>query len=183
MSAGTPGEGGANDPLAPANRLAALEGMTREADEANPSAQDQQAAAVEQAKESEADAAAKQWGMLMFTVGGFAQMIAPELKAVYSEDRCFAWGQQAQAVATKYGWDGPSNMPELALLASTAGFIVPSYFLMKAKIDQAKTGTGPASWAAKMGLWWRTRRARRAGATVPPDTDTDTSEATNGGNK
>ena len=145
----------------PALRLEALGGMTRETEDANPSAEQQEAEQAEHAKTSEADAAAKQWGMLMYTVGGFACMIAPELTTDYSEDRCFAWGQQANAVAEKYGWNGPSAMPELALLASTAGFLVPTYFLIKAKIEAAQKTSGPESWVAKAGLWWRTRRAKK----------------------
>lgn len=144
----------------PAASLEALAGMTQETDAANPGAEQQQAQAEEQARASEADMAAKQWGMLMYTVGGFAQMIAPELKQVYSEDRCFAWGQQANAVAEKYGWNGPTAMPELALIASTAGFAVPTYFLIRDKMAQAQDGKGPQSWLAKVGLWWRTRKAR-----------------------
>lgn len=144
----------------PNARLEALGGMTAETEAANPGPEQQQAAAQEQAAASEADTAARQWGMLMYTVGGFAQMIEPALKQVYTEDRCFAWGQQANAVAEKYGWAGPSAMPELALIASTAGFFVPTWFMVRARIKAAQTETGPASWVAKMGLWWRTRKAR-----------------------
>lgn len=144
----------------PVKNLEALAGMTQATDAENPSMEDQQAQAQEQARATEADTAAKQWGMLMYTVGGFAQMIAPELKQVYSEERCFAWGQQANAVAEKYGWNGPTAMPELALIASTAGFAVPTYFLIRAKVQEAQEGKGPQGWAAKLGLWWRTRKAR-----------------------
>jgi hypothetical protein len=142
------------------SRLEQLASMAKEADDANPSAEQQQQQAQQVEQATAADIAAKQWGMMMFTIGGFACMIAPELKQVYAEERCFAWGQQANAVAEKYGWNGPSAMPELALIASTAGFVVPTYFLIRDKIATAKNGTGPASWAAKIGLWWRTRKAR-----------------------
>lgn len=146
----------------PNARLEQLASMTQEADAANPSAEQvqQQAAQVEQA--TAAEIAAKQWGMMMYTVGGFACMIAPELKQVYSEERCFAWGQQANVVAEKYGWNGPSSMPELALIASTAGFAVPTFFILREKIAAAKNGAGPAGWAARVGLWWRTRKAKKA---------------------
>lgn len=146
----------------PTIRLEALAGMTAATEDENPDPAQQQAAAAEQAHASEQDAAAKQWGMLMYTIGGFAQMIAPELKQVYSEERCFAWGQQCNHVAEKYGWNGPSAMPELALIASTAGFAVPTYFLIKAKVKEAQDGKGPSSWLAKAGIWWRTRKARAA---------------------
>lgn len=156
----------------PSARLEQLASMTQEADAANPSAEQQQKQQQQVEQATAADIAAKQWGMLMFTVGGFACMIAPELRQVYSEERCFAWGQQANVVAEKYGWNGPSAMPELALIASTAGFAVPTFFLLREKIAAAKNGTGPAGWAAKLGLWWRTRKARRAmtepGTEPPP---------------
>ena len=143
-----------------AARLEALAGMTAETDAASPSPEQQQAAAAEQAQEAEADQNARQWGMLMFTLGGFAQMLAPELKPVYTEDRCLMWGQQANAVAEKYGWNGPSHLPELALIASTAGFLVPSYFVISEKIKKAKEGNTPDSLITKIGLWWRTRKAK-----------------------
>ena len=147
-------------------RLEQLQGLTQEADAANPSAEQQQQAAQEQATISAADIAAKQWGMLMYTIGGFACMIAPELKPVYSEDRCFQWGQQCNEVAVKYGWDGPSAMPELALIASTAGFAVPTYFVMRQKMEQAKA-VKDGSLIEKMAAWWQHRKARRAAASVP----------------
>lgn len=160
----------------PTLRLEALGRMTDETESANPSEEGRQEQAAEQAAASEADAAAKQWGMLMYTLGGFCQMIAPELKPVYSEERCFAWGQQANAVAEKYGWNGPSAMPELALLASTAGFAVPTYLLMKARIKAAQDGgNSPASLAAKIGLWWRTRKAR--GKVMNPPAQGETLDA------
>jgi hypothetical protein len=159
-----------SDTTDPTIRLAALGGMTAETEAANPNPEDVQAAAAEQAHHAEQDAAAKQWGMLMFTIGGFAQMIAPELKAVYTEERCYSWGQQANAVGEKYGWNGPSAMPELALIASTAGFFVPTYFLCKARIKSAQDGTGPATMLSKLGLWWRTRKARAAAKATPAPT-------------
>lgn len=150
----------------PAQRLEALGGMTEELDAANPDPAQRQAEEAAQAAEVErataADLAAKQWGMLMFTIGGFACMVAPDLKPVYSEERCFNWGQQANTVAEKYGWNGPSAMPELALIASTAGFAIPTFFAVRASIAAARDGKGPAGWLARVGLWWRTRKARKA---------------------
>lgn len=167
-----------SDERDPVAGLEALAGRIKETEAANPSPESQQQEAAEQAQHAELDAAAKQWGMLMFMIGGFAQMIAPELKTVYSEDRCFAWGQQANAVGEKYGWNGPSAMPELALIASTAGFFVPTYFLCKARIKAAQDGTGPATLLSKVGLWWRTRKARAAAAKAA---HAQAAEATNGG--
>lgn len=147
------------------NRLEALAGMTQETDEATPSAEQQQAEKAEAEAVSQADIAAKQWGMLMFTIGGLACMVAPELRPVYAEERCFAWGQQANAVAEKYGWNGPSTMPELALIAATAGFAVPTFIVVRQKMEMAKDAKD-GGLLTKLGLWWQQRKARRAGQTV-----------------
>lgn len=154
-------------------RLEQLGPMTQEADAANPSAEQigQQTAQAEAATLS--SAAAQQWGILMFTVGGFACMIAPELKQVYSEDRCLAWGMQANAVAEKYGWNGPSAMPELALIASTAGFMVPTFMVIRQKLEQAKAAKD-GTLTEKIAIWWQDRKARRAAAAAArakPPTD------------
>lgn len=147
-------------------QLEALAGMTAETDAANPDAATQQAAAEEQAQASESEVGARAWGMVMFTIGGFAQMLAPELKPVYTEDRCHAWGQQAQAVAEKYGWTGPSAMPELALIASTAGFAVPTFLLIRQKVEQAKAAKD-GTLLEKLGAWWAHRKAQKAAKEQP----------------
>jgi len=148
------------------NRLEQLAGMTQEADAANPSAEQQQQAAQEIEQATAADIAAKQWGMLMFTIGGFACMIAPELRQVYAEERCFAWGQQANAVAEKYGWNGPSAMPEIALIASTAGFFVPTWLVVRQKVEMAKAAKD-GSLVEKLAAWWQHRKAKRAAPVEP----------------
>lgn len=146
-----------------ADKLNALGSMTQETDAENPDPQQQ----AEQARQAQAEQAsvqaARQWGMLMFTLGGFAQMIAPELKPVYSQERCMEWGEQANAVAEKYGWTGPAAMPELALIASTAGFAVPTYLVIRQKLEQAKAAKD-GSVAEKVAAWWHNRKARKAGA-------------------
>lgn len=147
--------------MADMQKLAALAGMTSETDAENPDPAEQQQQAEQAARDTEADAGAKAWGMMMFTVGGFAQMLAPELKPVYSEERCFQWGQQAQAVAEKHGWNGPSAMPELALIASTAGFAVPTYLVIRGKVEQAKAAKD-GTLLEKVGAWWQHMRAKRA---------------------
>lgn len=141
-------------------KLEALGDLTQQVDAENPDPAQRQAEAQQAAEEAQSDVNAKQWGMLMYTVGGFAQMIAPELKPVYSEERCYQWGQQANAVAEKYGLNGPSVMPEIALIASTAGFAVPTYLLIRAKLETAKEAK-EGTLLQKMGLWWRMRKARR----------------------
>lgn len=157
-----------SDPNDTTNRLEQLAGMTQEADAANPSAEQQQQAAQQIEQATAADIAAKQWGMMMYTIGGFACMIAPELRQVYAEDRCFAWGQQANAVAEKYGWNGPSAMPELALIASTAGFFVPTWLIIRQKVEQAKAAKD-GSLVEKLAAWWQFRKAKRAASQPTKD--------------
>lgn len=142
-------------------RLEQLAGMTQEADAANPSAAQQQAAAVEVAAVSAAEQSAREWGILMFTLGGFCSMIAPELKPVYSQERCLDWGRSAAAVGEKYGWNGTAAMPELALIASTAGFVIPSYLVIKGKMEVASKARD-GSMLEKLGLWWKHRRNKGA---------------------
>lgn len=149
-------------------QLNALGGMVEEIEAENPSQESQQAAAAEAAAASESEAGARAWGMVMFTIGGFAQMVAPELKPVYSEDRCYQWGQQAQAVAEKYGWTGPSAMPELALVASTAGFAVPTYLVIRGKVEQAKAARD-GTLLEKIAAWWQHRKAQRAARQAQAD--------------
>lgn len=157
---------------ASAQRLEALAEMARGVDAENPSAESRQEQAAQAEAISLEDANAKAWGMVMFTVGGFVQMVAPELKPVYTEDRCFAWGKQAGAVAKKYGWDGPSTMPELALIASTLGFAVPTYLVIKGKLaDQKESQEG--TLLGKLRLWWKHRKAAKAGPPATPPGATD----------
>lgn len=154
--AAAPAEHGAED----LSRLEALGTMTAEVDAANPSPEVRAEQEAEAVAISESEAAAKSWGMIMFTVGGMAMMIAPELSPLYTQERCFEWGQAANAVAEKHGLKGPGNMPEITLLASTLTFAVPTFFAVREKIADAKEGKGPATWVSKVGLWWRTRKAR-----------------------
>jgi len=156
--------------MADLNKLEALAGMTTETDAEHPDPQEQQRQAEQAQQASEAEQGARAWGMVMFTMGGFVQMIAPELKPVYSEDRCYQWGQQAQAVAEKYGWTGPSAMPELALIASTAGFIVPTYLVVSQKVQQAKAAKD-GTLLEKLAAWWQHKRAQRAAARAAPAGD------------
>lgn len=141
--------------------LDAMASMTQSVDAANPSAEQQQQTQQEATQAQDAEASASEWGMLMYTVGGFACMIAPELKPIYTEERCYKWGQAAHAVAKKYKLESPKKMPELMLLSSTLTFLVPTFFMVREKLREAREGKAPESWLAKFGLWWRTRKTRR----------------------
>lgn len=152
----------------PQDRLAALGQATQETDQANP---DPAQAAEQERAERQADEAeqgAKDWGMLPFMIGGLAAMIEPELRQVYSEERCLIWGKSAHQVAQKYGWDSPSNMPELALFTSTVTFAIPTFFMVRAKLAEMKEGKA-SGLLAKVGLWWRARKAAKEAASKPKE--------------
>ena len=146
-----------------AEGLESLAYATQEADQANPDAAERQAAQSEATDADQAEQSARDWAMIMFMVGGFATMIAPELKPVYAEDRCLTWGRHANQVAVKYGWNSPAGMPELALLASTLTIAVPTVILVRAKLKDAKA----EGMIAKAGAWWRNRQTRKAGGAAP----------------
>ena len=154
------------DQQSPAARLENLASLTQDVDNDNPSAEQRQAEQKQAEQATAAEQGAKDWGMLMYTVGGFACMIAPELKPVYSQDRCLTWGAHANQVAEKYGWNGMTAMPELALIACTVTFAAPTWMLVRARLQDLKDSK-EGTWLEKMGAWWRNRKAGKA---APADT-------------
>lgn len=146
--------------------LAALAAVTRETDEANPSPEQRQAQQQEQEQASAAEQGAREWGQLMFLFGGAVTMVAPELKPCYSEERCMQWGGAANAVAEKYQWNSPA-IPELTLAACTLSFVVPTFLVLREKA-RAVTEAKNAGAFGKLVLWWRARRAAKAGQEPAP---------------
>lgn len=139
-----------------------MEGLGDLADEIDaegpPTAEQQQAQAVEAAGEENA----RQWGAVAFMIGGALSMVAPELRQVYTEEACLNWGRAMNPVAEKYGWNGPSALPELGLVIATAGLAMPSYFAVRARIQAAQEGKEKTGWLASVAEWWRDRKARKA---------------------
>lgn len=144
----------------PLPRLEALAGMTAETEAANPSQEQQAQAEKAQTEASQAEQGAKDWGLLMYSIGGLVCMIEPKLKPVYSEDRCLTWGEHANTVAAKYGWNGVGLMPEITLIGCTIGFAVPTVLVLRQTLAKVETGTGPDTWITKIGIWWRMRQAK-----------------------
>lgn len=139
-----------------ATKLEGLGGLVDDIDGEAPQSPEQQAeaaAAVEAADSLEA--AARQWGSIVYMIGGALSMVAPDLRRVYTEDACFAWGRAAAPVAEKYGWNGSSALPEIGLAIATLGLAVPSWFAIKGAIEKERGG-----WLVSVRDWWRAKRGK-----------------------
>lgn len=143
--------------------LLALGHVTKETDQANPDPAQRAEQEKEAEKARQAEVGARAWAGVMGLIGRAVCMIEPKLTPVYSRDACLAWGEAANSVAEKYGWNSPDDMPELALLTSTAFIAVPTVLLLREKMQEVKDGNA-TGLAAKIGIWWRTRKARKAAA-------------------
>ncbi|HEV6967424.1 hypothetical protein [Roseateles sp.] len=123
-----------------AKKLEGLGGFVDEIDAEDPARQAEQQAQeqAEQQAQTEAEKSAREWGSIVFMVGRALCMVAPELKAVYTEEACLQWGESVVPVAQKYGWDGPGAVPEIGLAISTLGLAVPSYLVIRVKLAQLK---------------------------------------------
>lgn len=144
-------------------RLEALGPMVKQIEMDNPSPESQQAAQQQAENISQAEEGARDWGMQIYALGSMFCMIAPELRPVYSQERCIEAGASMHLVCKKYGWSGPGNLPELVLLASIISLGVPTWLILKQKIEDLKT-KNDGSVAAKLGAWWRNRGAKPAEA-------------------
>lgn len=145
---------------APASGLMALGSVTKETDAANPAPEVVQAQQQKKDADTELEAGAKSWGQVMFSLGGAVTMIAPELQQVYAPERCLDWGRHAYLVGKKYGWKC-DTLPELALLSSTMGFLVPTVLVIRAKAKQVKDAK-EAGLFGRMVMWWRLRQVKKA---------------------
>jgi hypothetical protein len=150
----------------PTLRLEALGPMTQETEDANPDPARAQAEQKQAEQLGAAEQGARNWGMLMFTIGQAFCMLAPELKPVYSEERCLQFGEAAYPVAEKYGWNGPSNIPELALCLSLFTFALPTWMVIRQRMADLKDSKD-GSPLAKLGAWWRNRKAKKAVKPAP----------------
>lgn len=153
--------------------LDALDNLVEETDAANPGPEQRQQEQREQEEAEQIEQGAKDWAMVPFMIGGLATMFAPELAPVYTKERCLIWGRHANQVAVKWGWNSPSNMPELGLAACTISFALPTFLVLREKLREMKEGKA-SGLMAKVGLWWRSRKAAKAAkATGATDTSGD----------
>jgi hypothetical protein len=137
-----PGEAGG---LSPLDRIA-LEASGEEA----------AAAAAEEAALNPPDPhaldPAEAWGQIPLMLGGLLSIAMPELAGVYTQKACYAWGVGMAQVADKYGWDANKAIgPEIALLAVSVPLVVPTYFAIKRRRDEArKNAPRPADVVADL---------------------------------
>lgn len=77
------------------------------------------------------------WAQIPFMLGGMLGMAMPELKPVYTQEACYAWGAGMAAVSDKYGWDAGETAakwaPECALLMASIPLIVPTVQAVKTR--------------------------------------------------
>lgn len=142
----------------PTARLEALGGMTGEFEKDNPTPEQAQETQAQAAAVSATADGARDWGMMMFAIGGLICMAAPELRPVYSEQRCLTWGEHMQQVADKHGWNSPTNAPEFGLIAASVSFVVPTYLVLQAKIQEARAAK--KSVMGGLFLWWKNRGSK-----------------------
>lgn len=85
---------------------------------------------------------AQAWGQVAMMVGGILSMALPELKTVYSEPACMAWGGGMAAVAEKYGWEADETIakfaPECALALASFPLIVGTVQAIKSRQEASK---------------------------------------------
>lgn len=127
------------------NGLAAMAGALD--DEVTPRTPEEEAAEEAAAKAADPDTQARAWGVLAYSIGGMLAVLAPELKGVYTEDACLKWGHSVVPVAEKYGWDGPSNVPELGMLLASLPLAVPTYFIVRARLAELRKAKAAADEA------------------------------------
>jgi hypothetical protein len=84
-------------------------------------------------------APAEIWALIPKQLGKLLSMALPELADVYNDEACSEWGKGMAAVSEKYGWDANETMlkwaPEVALATATIPLAVPTYFVVKKRLD------------------------------------------------
>ena len=143
-------------------RLDALDDVIDAIEDANPGPEQKAAKQAADTEASQAEQGAREWGMVMFMLGGVFCMVDPRLKPVYSEERCLFFGQQAHVVAEKHGIGGMKLMPEIALLACILSFAAPTFFHLRETIGKLSEPGATANTGTKLAFWWRQRKAAKA---------------------
>ncbi len=156
--------------MADLEKLTALETMTAETDANGPPTPEQ----LEKEKEAaEAVTEAEAWAQVPLMLGSVLSMFAPELQAIYTQENCASWGERMVPVAQKYGWNGPSNLPEIGLVIATAGMAIPTVIVVRAKLKQMQEANA-SHQAAK-------ERVMQRGVVPSPVTDVGVAGTDGGG--
>lgn len=142
-------------------KMEALGAIVDEADAAGGPTPEQ---AEQVAAEAVADQGAREWGVLAYTIGNALSMFAPELRQVYTEDACLAWGRSVVPVAEKYGWAGTGKVPELGLILSTVGLVAPTVIVIRHRLKNPEADKG--GMLSSLRAWWREKRAKKAAEVV-----------------
>jgi hypothetical protein len=152
-----------------------MEGLAGIVDEADGAAGPTPEQAQQQQQIDDTEQQAREWGMLAYMIGGALAMVAPEVKQIYTDDACLAWGRSVVPVAEKYGFTGPSKVPELGLLLATASLAVPTVLVIRHRLKTLQPDDagkpGPTGILASIKQWWRDKRAKRTAAVVKEATD------------
>lgn len=156
-------------------KMEALGAIVDEADAAGGPTPEQ---AEQVAAEAVADQGAREWGVLAYTIGNALSMFAPELRQVYTEDACLAWGRSVVPVAEKYGWAGTGKVPELGLILSTVGLVAPTVIVIRHRLKNPEADKGGMLFGLR--AWWREKRAKKAAELVRAATDKAGEGAGNG---
>jgi hypothetical protein len=129
-------------------KMDALAGSLAELDdELTPRTPEQREAEEKAAAEADPEFQAKAWAEMAQALGGMLSMIAPELQQVYTDKACLQWGRSVVPVAEKYGWNGPSSIPELGLLIASVPLVVPTAFILNARIKALRKAKAEADEA------------------------------------
>lgn len=77
------------------------------------------------------------WAQIPKMLGGLLAIAMPDLKNVYTDPACLAWGASMAQVAAKYDWDAAETMskwaPEISLVFTTLPLLLPTVAAIKAR--------------------------------------------------
>jgi hypothetical protein len=87
-------------------------------------------------------AKSESWAFLPEMFGKIMAVALPELKDVYTEEACLAWGEAMVPVADKYGWGDPAVSVELALIIATVPLALPTFQAATKYLHERKAAQG-----------------------------------------
>lgn len=85
---------------------------------------------------------AKEWSEIPAGVGAMLAFQFPELREVYTEGACMAWGTAMVPIAARYGWTPGKFFPWFSLIGATASLLVPTMQVIKAHAQKDDPAPG-----------------------------------------